>query len=252
VKGRIKPLAAWHFPLSRKQLGGPLMSDVPRSWRRRWLVRLIVVAVLVALLILFRQPILRGLAGQLIVDDLGAENSTVLILNGDRSPELAVKAFQDGKTREILVIDWRPDRPVRLGILPEPKTVERQVLVKQGVPDEAIKEMPGQVRDMHQVAVSINFWLSKHPDRHLTVYCGRFGSRYVDVVFRRALGEQRWRVHLHAVAHPEYDEDDWWRNKSGLKSFWQENVRLAFLLTHGAPRHDETEWDADAYERALR
>jgi hypothetical protein len=228
------------------------MSDVPRSWRRRWLVRLVVIALLVALVVLFRQPILRGLAGQLIVDDPAAEKSSVLLLGGERSPELAVKAFHAGETREILVVDWRPDRPQRLGILPDSKTVLRHIFVQQGVPEEAVKALPGQASDMYQVATSVNSWLSQHPDEHLTVLCGRFGSRYVGVVFRRVLGEQRARVHLQAVAHPEFDEDNWWRSKIGLKSFWQDSVRLAFVCTHGAPQHNETDWDPDVYERGLQ
>jgi hypothetical protein len=53
------------------------------------------------------------------------------------------------------------------------------------------------------------------------------------------------------VADPEFDEDNWWQNKAGLKSYWQAALRLGFTWTHGRPEH-YPEWDADAYERSLR
>jgi hypothetical protein len=220
--------------------------------RRRWLVRFVVIVVIVALLVLFRHAILQGLAEQLIVDEQPQAGAAILILGGDRSPELAVKAFQDGQAPAVLLVDWWPQRPERLGITPPHAAMQRQVLVKHGIPDQDIALLPGQPRDLYQVADSIGLWLEQNPDKHLNVYCGRFDSRQVQVIFGRVLGEQRRRVHAQAVAHPEYDEHDWWCNKMGLKDFWGAGVRLAFVWTHGRPRHDQPEWDPDAYEKELQ
>ena len=220
--------------------------------RRRWLVRLVVVAAFIALLVLFRQPILQGLAEQFVIDEQPQAGAAILILGGDRSPELAVKAFQDGQAPALLVVDWWPQRPERLGITPSHAATLRQVLVKQGVPDQSIALLPGRPRDLYQVADSIALWLAQNPEKQLNVHCGRFGSRQVQVIFGRALGEERKRVHIQAVAQPEYDERDWWCHKAGLKDFWSAGIRLAFVWTHDRPRHDEPEWDADAYEKGLQ
>jgi hypothetical protein len=220
--------------------------------RRRWLVRFVVVAAIVATLVVFRAPVLRGLGEQLIVDEPPVANAVVLILGGDRSPELAIQTFKDGHTPAILLVDWQPQRAERLGITTSHATTLRHVLVKQGVPEQSIQLLPGRPRDMYEVADGIAAWLEQHPDKHLVVYCGRFGSRHVHVILQRVLGEQRERVHLQAVAHPEYDAGQWWQHKAGLKDFWAAATRLAFAWTHDRPRHDNPVWDPDAYEKGLQ
>jgi hypothetical protein len=220
--------------------------------RRRWLVRFGILAAIVALLVVLREPILRGLGDQLIVDEPPVPGAAQLILSGDRAPELAIKAFQDGSTTELLIVDWWPTRTERLGITTAHATTLRRALVKHGVPEASILPLPGRPRDLYQVADGIGTWLEQHPDKHLIVYSNRFGSRHVQVIFQRVLGERRERVHLQAVAHPEFDERDWWHNKTGLKDFWSAAVRLVFTWTHDRPGHDYPDWDADAYEKGLR
>jgi hypothetical protein len=220
--------------------------------RRRWLVRIGVIAAIVALLVVFRQPILRGLADQLIVNEPSVPGAAHLILGGDCAPELAVKVFLDGNATEILLVDWWPDRTDRLGITSSHSATLRRALVKHGVPEPSIQSLPGQPRDLYQTADGVGTWLDQHPDKHLIVYCNRFSSRQVQVIFQRVLGERRERVHLQAVAHPEFDERDWWQQKTGLKDFWAATVHLLFTWTHDRPHHDYPDWDPDAYEKGLQ
>jgi hypothetical protein len=221
-------------------------------WRNRWLRRLAILLVMVLVLFLFRHPILRGLANILIVEDEAPDGAVVLVAGGERAPEVAAELYHAGKTRELLVTNWQPNRVERLGIRPTTGAAFRYILIKESVPENAIAELPGQPENAYELGDAIAAWLRQHPDKHLLVCCPRFTSRRMYTILRSVLGEEMQRVHLRAVANPDYDETNWWQSKAGLKEYWQAAARLGFIWTHGRPERSRPDWDPDAYERSLR
>jgi hypothetical protein len=188
----------------------------------------VIVAVLLLAGWVFHARLLRVLAAGLVVDDRHGPAPVVLILDGDRQFDAAAELARSGATT-ILVYRSRPDRLVRMGIVPAGDEMARLELLKRGVFGQDIEILVGESSNRSTIAAVLGKWLADHPDQSVTVLCDRFTSRTWKTVLRRAVEPARARqISIVPLSNRRYDETNWWRSKPGTMAIVNGYIGLAF------------------------
>ncbi len=122
----------------------PLVRSDPPSQHRRFWLRLLIVLAAVAGLWLVHEPLLRGVAGLLVVDEPADHFQYVSLSScanrpdGDRAYDAAVTLFRQNPSCHILLIRPTPTRLIESGALASFETVSRRELAARGLPQKAI------------------------------------------------------------------------------------------------------------------
>jgi hypothetical protein len=199
-----------------------------------------------------RGPILRSVARFLVVPDRPAAADYVLVNDGDNRFDAAAQAYHAGLGRRILVIERRPGRLERLGILPTAGALARRELTARGVPEEAVTVLRTERGSTWDRARTLRAWLEGQPPIHLLVLCDRLGSRSLRHVFQNALPHEAFsRVGWRPLAREKYDETNWWRQKEGVHELFLAYLGYAAIVFRGEDRAEWIEWDPDEYENQL-
>lgn len=232
-------------------------TPIRRKWRRR-------VVILAALLLagwLFHASILRGLATGLIVEDRlpegrplqdqPAPEPVVMLLDGDRQFDLAAQLYDAGAAT-ILIYRSRPNRLVRMGIMPPGDEMARRELLKRGVSNERCEILAGTSSRRASIAVALTAWLKEHPNQTATVLCDRFTSRTWNVVLKRAAQpDVAERIRIAALPNRRFDESNWWRSKPGTLAFLNSFISLGFHYWHAGDEQESDELTAADFRAAL-
>lgn len=230
----------------------PALADpasLPR--RRRWLRRLLVLAILVVGLYLCRVPILRGLAGWLVITEPVSKPTAVLLLTFDGFAQ-AAELRQTCPDCQVIVVEYPPSRLVRMGILPSSFTQAKAIARRTGIPETGVSALEVSSGGTWDVARRLDRWLAEHPDADIAVYCSRFEGRRVRFIYHAVLKpEAAARVHVQGVPNGRYDETNWWQLKEGKLNLFNACVVLAHTWLVGDDRAEETPWDPDQYEQTL-
>jgi hypothetical protein len=196
---------------------------------------------------LARGPVLLGAASALIVDRYEGRGDAVWLVDGHRQSDVAAGLYRENPSRTIVMVRPVPNRLVRLGILPSDEQIGQAELHRRGVPGVAI-----EVLDRGSAPLSeIRDWLRTHPQKDVIFVCSRFSSRRQSWALAQALepGELD-RVHIYAVPEYEYDETDWWTNRTGVKEFFNNWLGQIYAWL-GCEEEEPESWDPDEYEQEL-
>jgi hypothetical protein len=217
-------------------------NDVPRQLvRRRWRRRLTILAALLLAGAMFHARLLRGIAWGLIVDGRRGPAPAVLILDGDRQFDSAAELSRGGAAT-ILVYRCRPDRLVRLGIMPRGDETARRELLQRGVSDQDLEILAGESASRSRIAAALGQWLADHPDQTVNVLCDRFTSRTWKIVLQRAVAPAlAANIQIVPLSNRQYDETNWWRSKPGTMAFVNSYIRLGFHYWHSGDEVDAVE-----------
>ena len=220
--------------------------------RRRWLRRLLFVLILAGAAYFARQPLLRGLAGFLVVEDPVREADAVLLLDGDRGPERAAELYHAGAVKRVLLLREPPRRLERFDALPNLTELYRAELERYGVPATAVEVLETEKRGDWNNARRLCDWLNEHPESQVIVQCARFASRRTRCLFERELGGLSGQVRWRALADRRYDETDWYRHRAGAIDLFDSYLGWGHVKVYGDALGDRDEWDPDAYRNSLR
>jgi hypothetical protein len=227
-----------------------------QPFRSRWRRRLAILGILLLAVWVFRASLLRGLAAGLIVDDrppalqhgalqhgdLPPEPAdAVLILGGDRQFDLAADLYHPGATT-VLIYRSRPDRMVRMGIMPPAHEIARRELLKRGISSQDLDELAGASLSRSTIGVALGGWLAEHPERKVHVLCDRFTSRTWKVAFRRDVDPSLARqIFIEPLPDRQFDETNWWRSKVGTMAVVNGYIRLGFHYGRPGKEADRVE-----------
>lgn len=197
----------------------------PSGWRRlaRWLGRAVaVLAVLLIVLALVHRPLLVGFAHAFRVDNPAPSGAIVVLLGGSpHRPQKAAELYRGGLAPVVLYCRERPDP-----IFPfDTNRLLHDYLVKLGVPDGAIVELPGEVGSTFDEANRVRAYLAAHPTRRITVVTTAFHTRRARRVFQRVLRGLDVDVRAAAATDPSFDESNWYRNENGLVFYFSETIK---------------------------
>jgi uncharacterized SAM-binding protein YcdF (DUF218 family) len=211
--------------------------------RRRWIVRVVVVAVLFAAAWLGRAAWLPAVGRGLNVGEAPRRADYALLLAGEpQTRPLAVALlYKHGYVKKILLT--QPVRhPHALIAGFEYPEFTRRMLRHYGVPDEAVEVLPPEVASTYDEAVAAAPRLREHPQATCVVVTSDYHTRRGLWTLRRVVPEAAERVFAFAAPCDDVSADDWWQTEYGLSTYLREYLRLLFYYF----RYGDALWIAAA------
>jgi uncharacterized SAM-binding protein YcdF (DUF218 family) len=197
--------------------------------RRATLTLLLVVAALGVVAWVARERLLRSAADLWIVSDQLAPADAVAVLGGglETRPFVAADYYRRGLVKKVLVSNVAASRAEQLGVLMSHVAVNRQVLLKLGVPESDIETFGADLSNTRDEALALRDWAERTGSRSIIVPTEIFSSRRVRWTLRRVLGNAV-TVRVAALDPANYRRDDWWREVEGLVGFQNEVVKYLY------------------------
>jgi hypothetical protein len=197
-----------------------------RRWRR-WLALLVVVTTLAV----FHRPLLWLAALALVVDEPADRAEVVVIIGAQRDYDQIADRNRAGA--HILLVREKPGRLERLGVVPTIEEITRRELTSRNVPVSALSVACAEPWDETGFARAVRAWLTDHPGSRAIILANRLSSRRMRWCLNSELGKEADRASVKSVAHPWYDETNWWHRKEGLSSVVHGYLGLGWLLAFG-------------------
>ena len=220
--------------MSERLIGYPLPLRLAR-WGRRLVVLLLVFSVLCAGAWFARAPLLQGAAQLWMVSDPIAPDpmapaDAVAVFGGglDTRSFGAAEYYRKGLARKILLADVRITPSEKLGILPPHAELNRQVLLRLGVPEDAIETFGHAVTNTRDEAVALCNWAERSHARRIIVPTEIFSSRRVHWMLARTCAGKAVRVQVATLNALEYSAADWWQHEQGLMAFQNEVIKYFY------------------------
>jgi hypothetical protein len=209
----------------------PTCSIRPLKTRRKITV---IGAAIAALAIGFtwqmREAILTDVAAWWVVSDELTHADAIAVLGGgiDVRPFAAADLYKRGFASTILVANVQMGRAEGLGLIPSHTELNREVLLKLGVPPTAIVGVGDNVSSTHDEAEAIREWALASKSKRIIVPTEIFASRRVQWIFDRELTPIGVQVIVDVFPPPEYTLADWWRHRSGMIDFNNEVLKYLY------------------------
>jgi uncharacterized SAM-binding protein YcdF (DUF218 family) len=177
-----------------------------------------------------RAPLLQGAADLWIVSDPITPADVAVVLGGgvDVRPFAAAELYQKRLVKKILVSQVGDGRAVAIGAEPGHTEVNRQVLLKLGVPADAIETFGSSNKNTKEEAVALLEWTERHASRAVIIPVGSFEARRVRWAFRHEFTGQPVRIEISAFDSPENLRANWWTNDLGILSFQNEILKFIY------------------------
>ena len=206
---------------------------------------------------LFHAPLLRGLAGPLIVDQTTDDFDSICLLSliqtpdGDRSYDVAASLFRKNPSAQILIVVHPPNRIVEAGALASSETINRRELGVRGVPGDSILILRSRWIDDWAAAEALSDRLRERPESSVLLLCSEFHSARVRAVLDAVLDPAvAKRVRIMPLPDRRFDQTNWWTSRRGVRTLgmsWL--VRLQGWLG-GQAAHPPRK-NADDYRRDI-
>jgi uncharacterized SAM-binding protein YcdF (DUF218 family) len=201
----------------------------PRRWRRRLMFA---ASALIALILLyyFRAPVLEAAARWWVVEDVMEPADAIVVLGGgiDTRPFAAADMFRRGLAPQVLIANVRLGAAERLELAAPHTRRSRDLLVRLGVPAQAISEFGDDVSNTYEEAKALVAWVRATRARRVIVASDAFPSRRVRWLFRRELEPFGVRVLVNASAPADYPLAAWWRDEKGIVEFQNEGLKYLY------------------------
>jgi uncharacterized SAM-binding protein YcdF (DUF218 family) len=178
-----------------------------------------------------RGPVLRTLAEWWVVSDPVGPADAVAVFGGglEDRPFAAAEFYQRGLVRKILISSAHEGRVERLGVLPPHAEANRAVLLKLGVPAEAIEIFGSDLSNTHQEVLALHEWAARTGAHSIIVPTEIFAARRVRWMLHRVFDDAT-NIRVPAIEPAEYHGSDWWRDESGLLRFQNEILKYVYYL----------------------
>jgi uncharacterized SAM-binding protein YcdF (DUF218 family) len=188
----------------------------------------LLVVLVPAIVYALRGAILPLLAHSLDISEAAVAVDCVYVLGGNSEtrPFVAAAMFRAGLTKQILVptIELSPEAEAGIAV-PEHDLIHR-ALVARGVPEQAIKVLPGRAASTSDEARLLAAYLGREPDRSVAIVTNGMHTRRAGWIFRRALNAQFRRIHFVAAPTDGYDDNDWWKFERGCVDYATEFTKV--------------------------
>jgi uncharacterized SAM-binding protein YcdF (DUF218 family) len=179
---------------------------------------------------LARVQILQGVARAWIISDSIVPADAIVVLGGglETRPFAAADLYKKEMARQILISAVRPSPAERLEIVPSHVELNRAVLLKLGVPPEAILSFGTDVSSTYEEARALAEWARTNGVRSIIAPTEIFSSRRVRWMLDKELRNIGTRVAIQALPPLEYDADNWWQHEAGVIGFQNEVVKYFY------------------------
>jgi uncharacterized SAM-binding protein YcdF (DUF218 family) len=207
--------------------------NLPRSPAARGCLAAVgALLLLVLLLVLLREPLLRGFGGWFEVGEEPVAADFVYLLNGDsRTVERAERAaalHAAGYAPRVVIprsVDWPS---YTRGLYPNETEVSLGVLRQEGVPNTALELMVWRdgVTSTRDEALALREYLALRPADRVLVVTTAYHTRRARSLLRRELRGTPTEIRMIAAPHPAFSGRDWWRSETGMLAVFSEMVKM--------------------------
>jgi uncharacterized SAM-binding protein YcdF (DUF218 family) len=185
------------------------------------LIFLLFVIVILLVLYLIHNPLLRFAGNFWVVDESPQHSDAIIVLgddnyNGDRAAR-AAELFKAGWAPYI-VASGRYLRPYASVA----ELIQRD-LTDRGVPPSAILRFSHRAENTREEAFALSQLISSRGWKRILLVTSNYHTRRAEFIFGRALPEG---IELRVVAahDSQYDPENWWHTRRGVKTFFSELV----------------------------
>jgi uncharacterized SAM-binding protein YcdF (DUF218 family) len=207
------------------------------SWLRKSAFAALAAVLLIGMLYVFRTPILIGAANVWIVDEPITNADAVVVLGGGLQyrPFEAIKLYETGKCRKLLVVKVKLEPSDEAGVTEPDYLKVKHLLENKGVPSGAIVEIGSACTSTWDDIIAARQWAASSGATKLLIPTDLFHTRRVRWVCRKIFGNSTIKASVTAIDPPKYDRTNWWQKEEGLIAFQNEVIKFGFyLLNYGS------------------
>jgi hypothetical protein len=213
------------------------LTSTPASRRTIWLRRArrsiaaaLILAALAGLAWAERAPLLRRAADLWIVSDPLTPADVAVVLGGglDVRPFVAAELYHKGLVKKVLVSQVADTRVTAIGVERGHTETNREVLLKLGVPADAIETFGSSNKNTKDEAFALLEWAQRHASRALMIPAGIFEARRVRWTFRHEFAGQPIRIEVPSFDPPQYTRANWWTTEFGIIAFQNEILKFIY------------------------
>jgi len=209
-------------------------ASAPSSLKRRLSRKLRIPVFVLALACLCagtwieRGPLLQGMAALWIISDTVTHADAAVVLGGglDVRPFAAADLYRRGLVNKVLISQVGDEPAVSLGVVLNHTESNRRVLLKLGVPADAIETFGTMNRNTIEEAIALSEWADRNNASSFIIPTEIFSARRVQYIFRRELATERLEVL--SLDPLLYNKDDWWKTDAGLIAFQNEILKYIY------------------------
>ncbi len=198
-------------------------------------LRVIVLLALSLALVIGGVVAFRGVGRWLVRPDPLAPADVIVVLSGTMPAraEEAARIFRMGYSRKVWIT--RPVSPAnelaRMGIpYAGEEDYSREVLVREGVPAQAIRILPETIVDTQQEVEEISRDARAEGDSRVMIVTSPQHTRRVKALWRRVVGRNPALI-VRSAPQDGFDADHWWRNTRDAFSVVRELMGLLNVWT---------------------
>jgi len=176
-----------------------------------------------------RDALLRGAAWWWIVADQPEAADVVAIFGGspEERPIAAAAYYRQGLVKRIVISNSHVTEIQRRGVVPPESVQTRMVLMKLGVPEEAIAFFGEDLASTYDEALALKLWAKQEKVQSIIAPTEIFTTRRASWVLRHVLGPEV-KIIVPALEPSQYGADSWWRNHVGIVDFQNEVLKYVF------------------------
>jgi uncharacterized SAM-binding protein YcdF (DUF218 family) len=212
-----------------------LVSHTHSARRYGWWLAPVLIVLAIAIAWMSRAAILRDVAELWVVSDPLDRADAIVVLGGriDIRPFAAADLYRREFAPRVLISNLPRDLLQTMHLWPGQTELTRQLLLKLGVPAEAIVEFGDGVTSTYEEARALLDWTRSSGARSVIIPTDLFPTRRVRWTFQHEVASSGLRVIVHAIQPRAYGLDDWWRDERGLIDFQNEVIKFIYYrLSH--------------------
>jgi uncharacterized SAM-binding protein YcdF (DUF218 family) len=197
---------------------------------RRSLAAALIISGLAGLAWAARAPLLRGASDLWIGSDPLKPADVAVVLGGglDVRPFAAAELYHKGLVKKVLVSQVADGRAVAIGAERGHTEINRQILLKLGVPADAIETFGSPNKNTKEEALALLEWAQRHGSRVVIIPAEIFQARRVRWTFRHEFAGQPIGIEVPTFDPPQYTRANWWTTERGIVEFQNEILKFIY------------------------
>jgi uncharacterized SAM-binding protein YcdF (DUF218 family) len=175
---------------------------------------------------------LTGLARLWIVDDPLTKADAIVVLGGglQSRPFVAAELYRQGLAPKVVVMNIEHNNTEGLGLTQSETSLLKEVLIKRGVPEEALVFIGNEVSSTYEEVLALRDWAQTTKVRRLIVPTEPFHTRRVKWLFTKILNKDisPTEVLVTSTKPVSSASTNWWQTEKGLIEFQNEVVKFLY------------------------
>ena len=177
-----------------------------------------------------RESLLREATDLWIVSDPISRADAIVVLSGGLAtrPFEAAELWRRGLADKILISQPSEERAVSIGAMPSHSELNREILLKLGVPGGVIETFGTANKNTRDEAVALREWAERNAASAFIIPTEIFPARRVRWIFRREFFGTPVKIEVLSFDHPEVTRREWWKTEPGVVAFQNEVLKYIY------------------------